>query len=538
MKRRRHFPIRYLLCLLILFGVSLFFLKEKPTFKERENIEQVSATIAGQRWDEHEFKRLIRSFKEIPGSSIPKHPSPGTVKELQETIDSILEHEYLEGSITGVSVRDDSGKLLYDYNGNLRLIPASNIKIISAVAALEVLGADYQFSTEIIADGEIKNGILRGDLYIVGKGDPTLQAEDFEALAKEVKQHGIQRITGSVYADDSWYDNVRYSQDLSWRHEYNYVGNAVSALTVAANDDYLLGTVILDVSPAKEVGEKPEITITPNTDYVTVINKGITSKEGSTLTLSDYRRHGLNEFIVEGEIPMDSAHYQRWRAVWEPSGYALDLFLQGLQKENIRFSKESISIKKAPQKIEPIITRKSIPLKDIIIPFMKQSNNGLGEVFIKEIGKVILNEGSWDAGLDIVRQVLKELSLDVSKISLRDGSGMSERNLVPANFFTELLTAIQFKDWFQDFEKSLPLAGERNPDLGGTFSYRFVDEAMKGRVKAKTGNLNRVSTLSGYVDTKDGHKLNFSILMNNFVREPVTPIQDEIVTVLSEINLK
>lgn len=540
MKRRGNNSkfIIILLCLLAFIAIVLFFIRDDSHIKILNKGDLVSSAKNANVLQNHAEKMMILLSKEVPLVKVPKHPTSKGIKELSKTIDTILEHGNLSGAITGVSIRNSENEIIYEHNGDVRLIPASNMKIITTVAALEVLGPEYQYETAIKIDGEIKKGTLHGDLYLVGKGDPTLQAKDFELLAKSIKEHGIDKIKGSIYADDSWYDHVRYSQDLSWRHENNYVGNAISSLTVAANDDYLLGAVIVDVYPAKEIGQKPEVVITPETDYIRIVNKGKTVSAGSPLTLSDNREHGSNVLHIEGDIPQKTQHYQRWRAVWEPTGYALDLFAKGLEKNKIKFSKDNLSVKAAPEVSETIVTRKSVPLKEIILPFMKKSNNGLGEMLVKEMGRVELNDGSWESGIKVMQRALISLGLNIADISLRDGSGMSERNLVSANFFTELLFAVQNKPWFDDFEKSFPFAGERDPTLGGTLSYRLSEESTKGRVKAKTGTLNKVSTLSGYVETKDHELLNFSILMNNYIREPVTQIQDEIVTVIAEMELK
>lgn len=518
MAKRRRSTTRYsIMALLAIIGLLLFYivlLKSEGFLNKGELITSATKTSSVEG---HTEKQAFLLSKDAPFLEVPKHPPSKNIEELRERIDDILKHKNLSGAVTGVSVRNEEDEILYNHHADVRLVPASNMKIITTVAALEVLGPDYQFQTEIKIDGEIKKGVLHGDLYLVGKGDPTLQIEDLDQLAEAVKDHGIKEIKGNIYADDSWYDDVRYSKDLSWRHEYNYVGNAISALNVSANDDFLQGAVIVDVYPGKKAGEKPEVIITPETDYIKIVNKGNTTEAGSPLTLTDEREHGSNELHIEGDIPLDSDHYQRWRAVWEPTDYSLHLFIESLKNHQIKFSKEDALVQAAPGSLETIVSKKSPALREIIMPFMKLSNNGLGEVLLKEMGKQEQDDGSWDSGIQVIQRTLISLGLNTGDTLLRDGSGMSERNLVSANFFTELLLAVQDQPWFSYFEKSFSLSGSQDPDIGGTLAYRLFDEDTKGKVMAKTGTLNKVSSLSGYVTTKDDQRLSFSILMNNYI---------------------
>lgn len=456
-------------------------------------------------------------------------------EELAEKIDAILADDQLIGSITGVSVRRASdGTLLYTHDGDVMLHPASNQKMITSISALETLGPDYRFSTEVRTDGNLKGKVLHGNVYLVGKGDPTLMQDGLEKLAKQLKQQGIHKIKGDLIGDDSWYDDVRLSTDLNWDDEPYYTGAQISALTMSPNEDYDTGTVIVEVDPGKKPGSKPKVNIIPETSYVKVINKAKTIAGATGNTISIEREHGTNHMIITGELPQEANQVRQWRSVWEPTGYVLDVFHRALQAEGIKLIGNSkVKTGTAPAKTKQLAVKKSIPLKDILITFLKLSNNGHGEILTKEVGKVVHDEGSWDKGLEVAANTLKDLNLNTEYVLLRDGSGMSHKNLIQANELSYLFYAIQDKDWFPYLETALPLAGHPERLVGGTLRYRMTEEPTKENVIAKTGSLTGVSTLAGYVTSKDGEKLTFSIMMNNYKSGSMTDIQDEIATVLA-----
>lgn len=460
--------------------------------------------------------------------------------ELKQQLDHILQDKRLDGAIAGVHVRRASdGKTLYAHDADIRLRPASNMKLLTGSAAMDVLGSDYRFTTEVLTDGKLRGKVLQGNIYLRGKGDPTLMKEDLDHFAKALRKKGIQKIHGDLIADDNWYDDVRYSQDINWSDESNYVGAQVSALTLSPNEDYDAGTVIVDVNPAKKAGSKPKVSLTPKTDYVKIINKAKTAGKNEATNISIEREHGTNNIVISGKISVEASNSRAWVAVWEPTGYALDVFKKSLASQGIKqIGKSSLRTGKTPKQAKQLIDKKSMPLKDMYMPFMKLSNNGHAEVLVKEMGKVIHNEGSWDAGLDVMADKLQAFGLDTDTVMLRDGSGMSHKNMIPASELTKLLAAVQDKKWFPAFEKALPVAGEPDRLVGGTLRNRMTGDATKGNVKAKTGSITSVSTLSGYVTSKDGQKLVFSILTNNYIDGPITPIEDQIATVLARMNVK
>lgn len=462
-----------------------------------------------------------------------------TTKEqnLQEILNQVLNHQALKGTTTGLSVRNaDTGEVIYSHYGDYRLHPASNMKILTTIAALDTLGVNYQFSTEVLTDGKVNGKVLQGNLYLKGKGDPTLMKEDLDKLASQLKAKGISKIKGNLVGDDSWYDDVRLSQDLNWSDEPFYTGAQVSALTLSPNSDYDAGTVIVEVYPAKEIGKSPIVKLTPHTDYVTIVNNASTVGDGHSKSISIDREHGSNNIVINGEIPLDGSMSRSWVSVWEPTGYTVDVFKKSLAEQGIQFigkSKTTTGI--TPKHANLLVSKQSITLKELLIPFMKLSNNGHGEVLTKEMGKVVHGEGSWDKGLEVIQEVITQYGINEDNILLRDGSGMSHKNLITANDLSHLLYAIQSEDWYPSFEKSLPVAGNSERLIGGTLRYRMTDSEATNNVKAKTGSLTGVSTLSGYVNTKNGQRLVFSILVNNFLDSSSTirTIEDTIATELA-----
>jgi D-alanyl-D-alanine carboxypeptidase/D-alanyl-D-alanine-endopeptidase (penicillin-binding protein 4) len=273
--------------------------------------------------------------------------------------------------------------------------------------------------------------------------------------------------------------------------------------------------------------------VLPKTTVVKIINKTVTVPEDGKKKLKIQREHETNTILVEGTIPVNSKKYQEWIAVREPTRFALDLFYQSLTSHGIKLNGKT-KISKAPKNTQLITTYYSMPLSQLLIPFMKLSNNGHAETLIKEMGKVKKGKGSWKKGLAVCETELAKFGINPKTMVLRDGSGVSHVDLVPANQITQLLYNIQGEKWFPAYLHALPIAGETEKIQGGTLRNRLKDPTVRGKVKAKTGTISTVSALSGYVDTKSGQRLIFSILLNNLLDEDNgKKIEDKIVTILA-----
>lgn len=450
---------------------------------------------------------------------------------LKAEMDQYLQNEpALKGGLIGISIRSDkTGEILYQNNGDVRMRPASNMKNLTAASALSVLGEEYRFKTEVRTKGKREGNILKGNLYLKGYGDPTLLREDLTHMAKEIANTGITVIDGDLIADDSWYDDVRLSPDLVWSDEYAYYGSQISALTISPNKDYDSGTVQIKVAPGRKVGEEAEIHLSHKTNYVKIINHTVTISPDGKTELSLDREHGTNTIIVNGFIPIGAKVKKDWIAVWEPTRFVLDLFKQELEKQGIKLTGDS-KVGETPKEAAELTSHSSIPLSELLIPFMKLSNNGHAEVLVKEMGKVRKGEGSWERGLAVLNEEMPKLGVNPKNLVIRDGSGISHVNLVPANEISMLLYQVQKEKWFPTFLKSLPVAGDSAKLVGGTLRKRMKTL----NVKAKTGTITTVSSLSGFLETKKGETLIFSILINNLLEDSNGKvIEDQIVKIMA-----
>lgn len=455
---------------------------------------------------------------------------------LSTALESLLNSEpELKGSLAGISIRNqESGSILFEHMSDLRLTPASNMKLLTSAVALKVLGEDYQFITEIYGDGRVEGGHLKGNLYIKGNGDTSLLAADLEKMAKEVKKKGISYIDGDIIGDDSWYDDTPYSVDLAWSDETTYYGAPISALTLSPNKEYDAATVLLEIKPGKNIGEPVMINSIPRTSEIKIKNKAKTGDKDSGTSLKVERKHNSKVVTVTGRLSITTSLKKEWVSVDNPTKYTLDIFQQALKKEGIQWN-GAVKKGKTPQIASLINTHSSIPLSELLIPFMKLSNNTIAETLIKEMGVVKKGKGSFEKGLEVLEEEIVAFQLDPKNMLIRDGSGISPIDFISANDLSLFLYEVQAEPWFSTFSQALPVSGMEERMVGGTLRNRLNTENTKGKVLAKTGTLTAVSTLSGYMESTSGKKYIFSILLNHLVdEEKGKDIEDKIIETLAE----
>jgi D-alanyl-D-alanine carboxypeptidase/D-alanyl-D-alanine-endopeptidase (penicillin-binding protein 4) len=409
-----------------------------------------------------------------------------------------------------------------------------NTKLSTSAAAMEVLGPGYRFTTDVLAHGRRSGSVLRGDLYLRGTGDPTLLAADYDRLAAQVAASGVTRVDGRLIADDTRFDAQRLGRDWAWDDESYYYAAQISALSVAPDTDYDTGTVIVTVAPGAAAGDEPVVTVTPDTDYVDVDVRATTVAAGGANALAVEREHGTNDIVVSGTTPVGGAGAKEWMTVWEPTGYAADVFRDALADHGVKVTGPNRLGRQTPAGARPLASHDSMALKDLLIPFMKLSNNMHAEILTKAMGYEVSKQGSWSAGLAAIAGYLKGIGVDTAKVRQVDGSGLSRMDNFPAGQLAKLLLAVRAEPWYADWKRSLPVACDPDRFVGGTLRTRMCGTAAALNARAKTGSLTGASALSGYVTDAGGRELVFSIVLNNYLASSVKPLEDAIVVTLAK----
>ncbi|MGC8863818.1 MAG: D-alanyl-D-alanine carboxypeptidase/D-alanyl-D-alanine endopeptidase [Armatimonadota bacterium] len=447
-----------------------------------------------------------------------------------DKIDEILNDPNLSHGLQAIVIRSlKTGRTLYERNADKAMIPASNMKLLVSATALDRLGPDFTFQTALRATGPVnKRGVLEGDVVLVGGGDPVLETGDLTNFAKQLKAKGVRKITGSVIGDDSMFDDERLGWAWTWADLPYYYSSEVSALNLNRN------AVAVWVYPGKQPGAPAVVTCDPPTSYVEIENSAITGEPGSEKTIWVNRRLGRNVIRVGGSIPAGTkvTHAEQMITVCEPALYAAHILRDELCKQGIVVL-GGVRPGKSPPGACLLCSHTSPPLSKILALLNKPSDNLIAEVLLKTLGAVLKGKGTWAAGAEVEKEFLAQIGLDLTGINIADGSGLSRMNYVTARNIVDLLTQMSQHKHAQVFIESLPVAG-----VDGTLRSRMKGTAAEGNVRAKTGYLSKVSTLSGYLTTRSGERLVFSILMNHHLcsNGPATAAQNRVCELLAEME--
>ncbi|MEU5872396.1 D-alanyl-D-alanine carboxypeptidase/D-alanyl-D-alanine-endopeptidase [Glycomyces sp. NPDC047369] len=445
---------------------------------------------------------------------------------LAAAIDAILADPALVDSQSGVVVKDaETGEILYDHAGNHRGLPGSNQKLTTVAGALDVLGEDFTYTTELLGDRPV-DGVVSGDLYLRGSGDPSMLQEDYQDLAAQLAALGVSRIDGDLVADDTAFDAVRHADEVAWGDLQYAPGAEVSALTIGSGPDHWAGTVRLHPVGGAEAGDPVAITTVPETDYLTVVNEAVT---GTETDLDVVRDPNANTVRVTGTVKAGETPDYYSRAVIGVTGLVADVFADALADNGIELTGGVRLGEETPQGAgESLAAHESAPLSQLAFDTLKTSNNLYADTLFKTVGLHAEGEGSFGAAQDGVFAAIAGYGVDTATIRQADGSGMSRFDQVTPDAVTDLLIGVRDAPWFDLYHGGLPVACE-----DGTLASRMCGTEAAGNVRAKTGTQTSVSALSGYATDADGRELVFSIVFNDHLADSVKSFEDRIAAAIA-----
>ena len=434
----------------------------------------------------------------------------GLCAEPADPLAKLLADPALRGASVGIVVEDlASGERRFAHAPDRALVPASNQKLLVTAASLAEFGPAHRFETPVRADGPIDcKGVLEGTLWVVGRGDPSLISESLWKLAEKIRLAGITRIRGGIGVDASYFDGIRFHPDWG-----RVSSRAYHAPTSAFAANY--SSFRVEVAPGRAPGAPARVWIAPETGHLRLDSSAVTSRgpggHARPLRIDiEQLPDGTRERVrVRGTVPGGDTPRSFWRAVTLPERYAASLLRTQLEAHGIQVD-GPIRLGAVPSSARELLVWKSDPLSRILQQQNKWSNNFISEQLTKVLGAETAGPpGSWEKGTRALDVYLASIGVPPRAGYIADGSGLSLHNQIsPAVVVRVLREALRRFDSGPEFLASLPLGG-----LDGTLRDRMGEEKPTP-VRAKTGSLRRVTSLSGVVSTASGERWLFSALVN------------------------
>lgn len=441
-------------------------------------------------------------------------PAPPTIGAV---LDSIFDDPAFASAHWGVLVRSlETGETVYARNAGKMFVPASNMKLVTAAAALEALGPDYRYLTRVAATGEVRNGELRGDLIVIGSGDPTISERFhgdvrtvFRAWADSLRARGITRITGAIIGNDDVFDDVPLGRGWAWDDAGDSYSAEVSGLEL--NE----GFVTVRVAPAPGQRAAAVTTRPVSDEWVPVMGNVWMGAAGTEAQVRVGRGDSLSAVLVSGRLPTDTVVVEEEVSVRNNTRFFVSVLRQVLLEAGIGVGGQSLDADDDPARGKlpgptVLFTHTSPPMREILVGFMKPSQNQIGEMLLKTLGAELRGQGTAAAGVAVVDSLSRLWALPPRLLSQADGSGLSRYNLVAPEFLVALLQREHVSPHAAVYEAALPVAGR-----DGTLASRMRGTPAEGNVRAKTGTLSGVRALGGYFTTAAGERMAFSMIVNH-----------------------
>lgn len=462
------------------------------------------------------------------------------ITQFQRDVQGILSTPTAQKAFIGaLIVNADTKQAIYELNEDRYFTPASNTKLFTTALAMSILGPGYRFHTTIETRGMLDSaGRLRGDLVLIGRGDPEfsnrripydahnpIDGPSDEPLAQMVDAiiaKGLKEIDGDIVADDSYFPYEPYPEGWAAGDLPEDYGAAVSAICFDDNG------LDIKVTPGDHVGAPAWVTVEPWPGYEVYDFAITTGATDSQVHFDTVAEPSPIRYLIRGSVPLGHATIDVPAAMPDPANYTAHVLKQMLNARGIRVTGDARARHAPPAPENPpgqlsspqpttvapntliLAQRDSPPLIEIVRVLNKVSQNLHAEILLRTVAKEKRGIGSLAGGLKIEQQFLSSIGISLGDVLLDDGSGLSRENLVTPRAVVDLLEYIQQQPWGKDFLATLPVAG-----LDGTLDHRMVGTPAEGRVHAKTGSVERTQAVSGFATTIHGERLIFSMFVNH-----------------------
>ena len=462
-------------------------------------------------------------------------------EKLSYQIDQLVDAPEFQTATLGILVQSlDTGEILYDHNSEKVLMPASNEKIPTSAVALMKFGPDYKYETNMYTNGTIDQGVLKGDLYIVGSGDPTIgyrfcENQDsclfFSDWIDHLSKLNIKKIQGRIIGIDDVFDDELIGYGWTVDNLSYYYSAEINGLMLNENS----AEVTMSVD---SVTHDLNISVNPDFNYLDFnTDISITENNNHDSDYNVFRETNSNLVTVSGKIKVDDV-IREDIAIHNPTLFFLhglkhELNENGISVTGVLIDSDDLDSLDQIRDMELLYTHVSPPFSEILKVLLKRSQNLYAESFVKLLGHHYGKSGSFAEGEKIIKNTLVRFGLDNGSFQYKDGSGLSRYNYISPAHIVKILRGMHLHQYGPIYKNCLPVAG-----VDGTIGYRMKGTPAQGNIYAKTGTISNVRCLSGYATSKDGENLVFSIMANNFLCSVhvVMDLQDQICIALSSFS--
>lgn len=431
-------------------------------------------------------------------------------------VKSIIDKAPNQEAFWSVTVLDEEGNELESVYPDKLIIPASNQKLYTLGAVLDRLGSSYKYTTNLYGDGNLIDSTWSGTFVFKGTGDPSISDflyegnayHVFRSFAEQLKEKGIYNLSGSLIADVSYFDEDTYPKGWSWDDLSFYYGVEISPLSFNNN------AVDLVVFADGQVGERPSITWFPeNTSFVNMINHQEITPADSKYD-EYYRRYmGSNRIVLASKVPRGYVEKESL-SVFNSAMFFIQSFRTFLNSNGFEAPGSYMIQSPSPgiDGMRVLAKHDSKPLSELVIWANKESDNFYTEMLLKTLAAETRGiPGTFENGIEEVRVFLAGQNVDTNLVKMNDGSGLASGNFTTTGNISRFLHSMKRHKESDTFYESMPVAG-----IDGSIAHRFKGTPLYNNLRAKTGYVSGVRTLSGYLVAKSGKEITFSIATNHF----------------------